>query len=422
MFKRILQSRLKNYARQIIAKYQPEVIGITGSVGKTGAKEAVYQVLSGNFAVRQSVKNYNNEIGVPLTIIGCDSAGRSVTGWSKVFKHAKQLLQTTDKNYPKILILEMGVDRPGDMDYLLSIVQPKIGIITAIGQSHLEFLKTNEGVAKEKGKLIDNINIDGWAVLNYDDAATAKLSKRTKGKIITYGLSNNAEVSAQEVHFSDKADQLGTRYKLCANGSVVPVWLPGAVGEPPVLGSLIGAAVGLIYGLNSMAIAHALAERTSVPGRLHVLPGQKNSLLLDDTYNAAPQSMTAAFKALNSFDVKRERVLVLGDMLELGPNSHDYHKAVGDQVAKLKPRLVIFVGEQMRQAASAAISAGMTAKIAMTAKTSEEAATLLKKNLKTDDIVLIKGSQGMRLEKVVKAVLKNPKQSGELVRQGREWN
>ena len=203
MFKRILQSKLKHYAQRIIAKYKPEVIGITGSVGKTGAKEAVYQVLSGNFSVRQSVKNYNNEIGLPLTIIGCQSAGRSAAGWLKVFRQAKQLLQNTDKNYPKILILEMGVDRPDDMDYLLSIVQPTVGIITAIGQSHLEFFKTSEGVAKEKGRLIEAIGIDGWSILNYDDPATAKLSRRTKSRIITYGLSNNAEVSAQEINFSD---------------------------------------------------------------------------------------------------------------------------------------------------------------------------------------------------------------------------
>ncbi|MCG2690768.1 hypothetical protein L6249_01715, partial [Candidatus Parcubacteria bacterium] len=135
--KKIIQFKLKILAKMILAKYKPDVIGITGSVGKTSAKEAVYTALASKFNARRNIKNYNNEIGLPLTVIGVDSPGKSIFGWSAVFLKALKLILIKDVNYPRILILEMGVDRPGDMDYLNSIVKCKIGIVTLIGPVHL---------------------------------------------------------------------------------------------------------------------------------------------------------------------------------------------------------------------------------------------------------------------------------------------
>ena len=140
--KKFIQLKLKVVAKMILAKYKPDIIGITGSVGKTSAKEAVYCVLSSKFRVRRNLGNYNNEIGVPLTIIGLDSPGRSIICWIVVFWQALKLILVKDKNYPEILVLEMGVDRPGDMKYLNSIVKCRIGVVTLIGPVHLEFFNT----------------------------------------------------------------------------------------------------------------------------------------------------------------------------------------------------------------------------------------------------------------------------------------
>ena len=138
--RKILQLQLKILAGLILKKYQPQVVGITGSVGKTTTKEAVSAVLSEKFAVRAPQKNYNNEIGVPLTIIGVDSPGSSLFGWFLVFLRAWRLLVVKDKNYPKIIILELGVDHPGDMRYLTRLAKPQVGVVTTVSHSHLEFL------------------------------------------------------------------------------------------------------------------------------------------------------------------------------------------------------------------------------------------------------------------------------------------
>ncbi|MCX6796207.1 MAG: Mur ligase family protein, partial [Candidatus Falkowbacteria bacterium] len=150
----IVQKILKHLAKAILKKYQPLVIGITGSVGKTSAKEAIYAVLASQKKTRRNVKNYNNEIGLPLTIIGAESGGRSIADWLKVFRRALKLICVKDENYPEILVLEMGADRPGDLDYLNSIVCCKIGVITLIGPVHLEYFGSIEQIQKEKGKLI----------------------------------------------------------------------------------------------------------------------------------------------------------------------------------------------------------------------------------------------------------------------------
>ena len=158
--KNILQLKLKIIARMILCKYKPRVIGITGSVGKTSAREAIYAVLSAQFKARRPLKNYNNEIGLPLAIIGVKSPNKSILGWLGVFFKALGLLLVRDKNYPEILILEMGVDRPGDMKYLLDIVKPEIGVITSIGPSHLEYFETVKKIQEEKGGLVKDLNKD----------------------------------------------------------------------------------------------------------------------------------------------------------------------------------------------------------------------------------------------------------------------
>ena len=183
---------LAYFARKIIAKYNPLVIGITGSVGKTSTRHAIAAALSAKYNLREPVKNYNNEIGIPLTIIGArgiDESNGFVSrklGWVRVFAKAATVW-LLPQNYPKLLVLEYGIDHPGDMDVYLAIVKPQIAVLTTIGISHKEFFKSEEEIAFEKGKMAASLPVNGTFVFNIDDVHVAEQAKRTKAHLFPYG-------------------------------------------------------------------------------------------------------------------------------------------------------------------------------------------------------------------------------------------
>ena len=263
--KKILQLILKYSAKLILLRYQPKIIGITGSVGKTSAKEAIIQVLSDQFQVRGSNKNYNNEIGLPLTIIGSTTANRSVLGWLAILFKVLKLIIIKDQHYPQILVLEMGVDHPGDMDYLNSIVKLNIAILTLIGTSHMEYFGSQEEIAKEKRKIFDNLQPGGWAILNADDNFTAKIKPSLKHKVISFGFLPTADVIAQNIicTFQDAQNinsLAGINFKLKYQGSYIPVLLPRVISYTAIYAALVGATVGFLHELNGIAIADRLKQ------------------------------------------------------------------------------------------------------------------------------------------------------------------
>ncbi len=423
----IIQKILKLLARRMLSKYQPLVIGITGSIGKTSTKEAVFAVLSKkNNCLRRNVKNYNNEIGLPLTIIGAEAQGRSVLGWLGVFIKALLALAIKDKNYPKILILEMGVDHPGDMDYLNSIVKCQIGVVTFVGPVHLEFFNTIDRVQKEKGKLIENLNRDGYAILNYDNEKSREIKNVSKVKTLTYGFDAKADIRAQEVIFSfDKNNVLqGTSFKLSYNGSSVPVFLPGVLGNSAVYSSLAAAAVGLTQSMNLIDVSQALRDYQPPRGRMNLVAGIKHTLIIDDTYNSSPQAAISALGVLKEILVKEnaKKIAVFGDMLELGEYSEEGHKEVGKYLAKLKINKLITVGERSRDIGRGAKEEGMSEDDIFHFADTASAGKFLQEIMKEGDLVLIKGSQGMRMEKIVREVMAEPQKASELlVRQDIKW-
>ena len=179
--------KLKILAKLTVKKYKPQIIGITGSVGKTSAKEAIFSVLASKFRVRRNVKNYNNEIGVPLTILGfTDSPGKNIWKWAWYFLVATKNLIIKNKKYPEVLILEMGADKPGDISYLTGIAKPSISLITAIGHSHIESFGSIKNILQEKSKILDKLSKDDWAILNFDDANLVDLIKNKKNKLKTF--------------------------------------------------------------------------------------------------------------------------------------------------------------------------------------------------------------------------------------------
>jgi len=426
--KKIVELILKVLAKAILAKYKPEIVGITGSVGKTSTKEAVYAVLGSKFNVRRNIKNYNNEIGLPLTIIGAESVGRSVIGWLTVFLKGLKLIIFTDGKYPKILVLEMGVDKPGDMAYLNSIVKCKLGIATAIGLVHVENFGTIEKLYKEKTGLIKSIDNSGWSILNYDDEKVRAMKSVSKAKVITYGLSEEADMRAREIRFNfldqNKEELRGISFKISYKGSTVPVLLLNVLGVSAVYSALAAAAVGISYNMDLADISQALLKYKPPKGRMNLIKGIKRTIIIDDSYNAEPKSAIAALGALKMLPIAegRRKFAVLGDMLELGSYSEAGHREVGKYAVKCSINKLILVGERARDIGHGAGEAGMKRDDIFHFDNSDAAGKFIQDRIKEGDLILIKGSQGMRMEKIVKEVMADPLRAKELiVRQDESW-
>jgi UDP-N-acetylmuramoyl-tripeptide--D-alanyl-D-alanine ligase len=416
-----LQKILFILARAVLNKYQPKVIGITGSIGKTSTKEAIFTVLKDKFEVRTNIKNYNNEIGLPLTILGEESAGKNVFGWLKIFGKGLDLI-IFERNYPKILVLEMGIDRIGDMKYLTDMVPVDIGVVTKIAAVHLEFFKTIDKIAKEKSILVQRLKTGGWGVLNVDDEKVAEMKNVVNGRFVTFGLDREAQVRALEIDLSYKADKVaGLSFKLVYNGAVVPVFLPNILAEHLIYSVLAAASVGVIMEMNLLEISQALFKFVSPLGRMRLIEGIAGSQIIDDTYNASPESTVAAIKTLVKIKNKRRKIAVLGDMLELGDYEREGHELVGKEIVQSPIDLLIVVGNRAKVIANYALDAGFKGEVKFFTD-SVSAGNHLKGEIVTGDLILIKGSQGVRMEKVSLALLAQTEQARKfLVRQDESW-
>jgi UDP-N-acetylmuramoyl-tripeptide--D-alanyl-D-alanine ligase len=427
--KKILQKILKFLAKRVIKKYKPFVIGITGSVGKSSTKEAVYAVLKSNFNVRRNLKNYNNEIGVPLTILGRLSPGKSFTGWLRVFWMALGSILFTEKSYPQILVLEMAADKPNDIAYLTKIAPCQIGIVTAIGPTHLEFFKSIENVIKEKEIIVTHLSTKGWAILNADDPNVLAMKEKVSAKVLTYGLSEKADIKGLEIEIDQNLDNdcpkiNGLKFKIKYGGSIVPVFLPNILGKGLVYASLAATAVGIIFDLNLIEISEALEKIEPLPGRLRPIKGINNSLIIDDTYNSSPKAVLEALETVLEIKTKplARKFIVLGDMLELGKKSVEEHKKIGEIVAQKNFDYLLTYGKESKNIYQSALENGMDQNKAKFFEEQKELIEFLKKEIKEGDVILVKGSQGMRMEKVVKEIMKEPNKAKQLlVRQTDEW-
>jgi len=421
MLKKILCFILKILAQLTLWRYQPTIVGVTGSVGKTSSKEVIYTVLKDKYNVRRNIKNFNNEIGVPLTILGHDTGGRSPWRWLKIF-----LISFFEifyaKKYPEILVLEMGADRLGDITYLTSFVKCDVGVVTAIGEIpvHVEFFQTADQVAKEKSNILKCLSHDGWAILNFDDSRVRTMARRTQGKVFSYGFDEraNLRVTHFEQHFED-FDEAGISLKVDYQGSNVPLRLKNIYAKHQVYSVLAGMAAGLIFKMNLIEIAEALKKYESPAGRLRLMHGIKKAWLIDDTYNSSPSSALGALELLAKMPGRK--IAVLGDMLELGSFTEEAHRRVGAKVAETAEILLV-VGEKSIFLADEARKRGLDKEAVFHFASSEEAGRVLQEIMREGDIVLIKGSQGTRMEKIVKEVMAQPEKAKDLlIRQDESW-
>lgn len=416
LWRKFLARILFARAKYLLYKFKPIVIGVTGSTGKTSTKEAVYSVVKVIGKARKNEGNYNNELGVPLTIIG----GKKPVGLVQwiIYCFSSWFMVRKIREYPNYLILELAADKRGDIKELCGLCLPKIGVVTNIGESHMEYFGSMKNIAIEKRTLIESLPKNGVAILNYDDALVLDMQKKTKASVIAFGFKKGAQVLATNVKISLD----GTTFKLVYNGSVIPVRLK-LIGFPMVKSALAAIAVGLALELDLMTILKGLESWDRLPGRMNMIEGINNITLIDDCYNASPASVVAAIESVNAMAIKKRKVAIFGSMWELGKATDNSHFEIGRRAARFFD-VIICLEKYADIVAKGATAAGMKKNNIYIFKSTE----MLLKNIDNiiieNDFILIKGSQAKnRLERVVKHLMKNKKDAGKmLVRQGIEWD
>jgi UDP-N-acetylmuramoyl-tripeptide--D-alanyl-D-alanine ligase len=425
IFKYIITAIIKLEAKMILKKYQPKIVAVTGNVGKTSTKDAIYTVMSKTLYVRKSEKSFNSDIGVPLTILGCANAWSDPLKWlNNIWEGFTYIIY--NKKYPEWLVLEVGADRPGDIKGISSWLKPNIVVVTRFSEVpvHIENFKSRADIITEKGYLVDALRHDGVLVLNSDDSDVYNYRKKFPGKLITYGMLGDAEVRASNysVYYSEDIGQpVGVHFKVEHAGSCLPVLIKGTLGEGNVYLAIAAIAVGLSLNINIVDSTQSLLGFVPAKGRMNLISGINKSIIIDDTYNSAPVAMKSALETLGGIKTSGRRLAALGDMLELGRHTVEVHRKMGELAAASCDTLIT-VGLRARTLAESAIDAGLDADSVLQFDDSVEAAEYLKTIIKTGDTILVKGSQSIRMEKITAALLAEPEKAADLlVRQDEEW-
>lgn len=417
--KKILQLQLKILASLILWRQKPQVVAITGSVGKTSAKNAICHVLQTKYRVSGGLKNYNNEIGLPLSIIGSLSAGKNLFSWFKIYCKALNLIIFKSNKYPEMLILEMGIDRPGDMDYLCSIVKANVGVVTAIGHSHIEYFGSLLKTKEEKQKLIKYLAPGSLAVLNADDELVLSMSDLAKCKVLKYGFEDKAEIKAQDLKYNlekGSFDLSGLNFKFNFNGSIVPVVMDNVITKAAVYSALTAASVAVHYGLNLIDIAASLKDFSLPKGRMSVLNGINNSFIIDDSYNSSPESCHLALEVLDKVKLDGSiKYAVLGDILETGNLAEDIHRKIGKYISSLNINYLVLVGDNVKYIKEELSKRTFPKKNIFIFQNSSEAGDFLSERINSGDLMLFKASRGIKMEDAILKVMKEPERKNELL-------
>ena len=350
-----------------------EIIGITGSVGKTLTQNAIYAVLSQKFKVAVGDENLDPTFRIPKTILAT-------------------------KPWHQKLILEYGVEHPGNMDHYLELVRPKIGVVTAISPTHIKYFHSVGGVFEEKVKLVKALPKDGHAVLNADDPFVVKMAKGTGARVWWYGKKSKNGVKMS--HFSQ--DLKGSKFRLHYNGQKASVSTK-IIGKHQLTSIYAAATIGIICGLTLKQIAKGLSQVKPPEHRLNLIVN-KNICVIDDTYNASPKAAYESLNTLLDLGKRKQKIAVFGEMKDLGNLSHDFHKLLGERVAKTKIKYLITCGKVAETIGIAAKRKGFTGKIINVSNT-KDAISGVRKVINPKSLILIKGSRHAHLERIVLGLL-----------------
>lgn len=366
-------SALQQIARFWRRKLDLRVIGITGSVGKSTTKEIVAEVLSQRYRTLKSPGNLNNEIGLPLSIL------RLSSGYQRA-------------------VLEMGFYVPGEISFLCDIALPQVGVVTNIGTVHAERAGSQENIFVGKSELVQALppEPEGVAILNFDDPWVRKMEEKTHAQVFYYGLSPEADLWADDVVGLGLE---GIRFRLHYQRETLHARVP-MIGRHSVHTALRAAAVGLVEGLTWQEIFDGL-QQGRAQLRLAAVRSKTGALILDDTYNASPESMLAALNLLD--EMEGHKIAVLGDMLELGQYERQGHELIGRRAAQVA-NVLVTLGKRGHIIADAACKAGMAKRFVLEFEDLEPIVDWLEANLSANDSVLIKGSHGLHMERIVNAL------------------
>lgn len=430
-----LQSSLERYlgrcAAKAIHRNQPLIIGVAGSVGKSSTKQAIGIALGSQeqgSGVIATAKNYNNELGVPLTIFHCSAPGRSVFSWISLLGKATLCSWGLAPLDAKTFVLEMGTDHPGDLSYLVAMAPPQVGVLTAIGPEHTEFFGDVSEVAKEESTMVRCLPPHGIAILNADDPESQKISLPVGVARLTFGFHPQATARILETRVvvdEQSPEYSGMEMKIALFGTTHTVRLQKAAGKPQayaVAAALL--TVSSIDGDDRLAVDRLQRQFEGMPGRMRILRGVKKTWLLDDSYNSSPLAALSAVRDLAAFPIAEgnKRIAALGDMLELGSLSEDAHIQLGRMVAECGIDMLVTCGKLAHATGRAALEAGMAEEAIIHFDQSADAGRFIQDRMHQGDVVLIKGSQGARMERITKELMDHPEKAEQLiVRQTPDW-
>ncbi len=423
IFKKIVVTILTFEAKILLRRTHPQIIAVTGSVGKTSIKDAIYEVFKGRTHVRKSEKSFNSEIGVPLSVLGLPNAWNNPFLWLKNIVEGA-MLAIHPSEYPKILILEMGVDRPGDMDKLTAWIRPDVVVLTRLPDVpvHVEFFDSPEAVTQEKEKLVHALKPDGVLVFNQDDEKVAAIAETTFQRSIGYSRYSLSPytASADKIVYED-GHAVGFEFMLTHLDRAVLMRVNGSLGVQHAYNYAAAAAVASVFSIDIEMVADALHAYMPPPGRMRLISGIKDSLIIDDTYNSSPIASERSLATLGELKGVKRRIAVLGDMMELGQFSIREHERIG----RLVPRTVdvlVTIGVRARGFSKGAVEAGMDPKNILEFDNAETAGKELQNFIKAGDVLLVKGSQSIRAERFVEELMAHPEDAeNQLVRQDASW-
>lgn len=400
MFRYIILHILIFCARRLVGRFQPKIIGITGSVGKTTTKQAIAHVLKRRFSVLHTFGNYNTEFGLPLSILELKApSNKSVIAWWQLIKAAfkKAFLA---KEFYEILVLEMGAEKPGDIALLMNIVQPDISVVTNVGTVHLQNYRTQDELAYEKGTILRMAPSNNIGFINYDDAYTRNMQDVAYAPedVKSFGLSHHADIYAKDIVM----DMLGLKATICYGAQSFLVHCPHLLGKHNIYSLLVACGVALQFNMEHEEIITSLRTFQLPNRRMNLVVGKKNTRIIDSTYNAEPQSMKAALETLRDMPFHSRKIAVIADMLELGNGERMLHEEIGQFAHKCKFDLVCFVGPRMKWAFDQCnAKTNEFRRSTMHYDDSIAAANDLIKKIKPSDIILVKGSNSMGMIRIV---------------------
>lgn len=369
------EKALQDLATAHRGTFQGSVVGVTGSNGKTTVKEMTASVLQTWFSTHKTSGNLNNHIGVPLAVLGLDPLKR-------------------------VVVLELGMNHLGEISRLCEIARPDVGVITNIGTAHLGGLGSVDAIQQAKGELTASLDATGVAIVNADDPRALALGKQSAGSLMTFGLSEDADVRGW---VQENLGLAGTRCCMVLGGVVHNLWLR-VPGTHQIMNALAAASVGMAFGMPQERIVWGLQRYRGVYGRLAMRRGREDVWLIDDTYNANPQSMQVAVRFLASVPGAGRRIAVLGDMLELGETGPALHREIGALVSETGIHTLIALGPTAEYIAHGARQAGMECRRIHHTRSQQDVLGLLNDIVQPDDVILLKGSRGMAMERLVEAL------------------